>query len=452
MRILIVGGGVVGFNLAEELSLEGHDVSIVDNDHARIKKISERLDVMSVLGNGCRASILKKAGIEDARMVIAVTNIDEINIVVCILANKFGVKRKVARIRNEEFTGESQIVDPGEFFIDQAINPEQVIVEFIIDIIKTPGAMNVAEFADGEILLRGFDVPPDAPIVGRRLEELKEVYEMDSFLITAVSRKDSIIIPKGDYMIMPEDNIYILVAKDTLPLILPMLNKKVNEIQRVVIYGATLTGCSLAAELETMVRDVTIIEPSANRAEAAASMLSKTMVLHGEGTDIDLLKEANIDDADFFMALSGDDESNLLAALLGKKHGAKKVIIITNEPDYLPILDSIDMDIVINPRLITVGAILQYVRKGRIRSVVKLREGEAEVIELDTLPGSKVIDRKLREINFPDGSIVGAIIRNGEMIIPNGSSSIRAGESVVVFALPSAISKIEKLFGKKKIF
>ncbi|MBI5183484.1 MAG: Trk system potassium transporter TrkA [Nitrospinae bacterium] len=452
MRILIVGGGVIGFNIAEELSNEGHDISIVDIDHARIKRISERLDVMAVLGNGCRVSVLKKAGIEDAEMVLAVTNIDEINIVVCILANKFGVARKIARIRNEEFTGKTQIFDPREFFIDHAINQEQVIVESIIDMIKTPGAINVAEFADGEILLRGFDVPHDAPIVGRRLDELKEVSQMDSFLITAVYRKDNIIIPKGDYTIMPEDNIYILVAKNTLPLILPMLNKKVNEIQKVVIYGATFTGCSLAAELETIVRDVTIIEPSENRAEAAASMLSKTIVLYGEGTDFDLLKEANINEADFFMALSDDDELNLLSALLGKKHGAKKVIIITNEPDYLPILDSIDMDIVINPRLITVGAILQHIRKGRIHSVVKLREGEAEIIEFDVIPGSKVIDRKLKEIDFPEGSIVGAIIRNGEMIIPNGSSSIRAGESVVVFALPSAISKIEKLFGKKKLF
>lgn len=452
MRILIVGAGVVGYQLAEELSREGHDISIIGLDPAKIKKVTEKLDVMAFQGNACQPSILIKAGIKTSEMVIAASNIDEINIMICAMAHKFNVKKKIARIRNLEYTGSNKIFDPKELFVDTAINPDEIIIDFIAKVIETPGAMNVAEFAGGEIQLIGFEVSDDAPIVGKKLADLSGIYSLDSFLITGISRKGVMIIPKGEDRIQTGDHIYILVANDLLPLILPMLNKHVEEIQKIVIYGANTIGINVAKALEKKIDSVILIEPDTEKAESAASTLEKTTVLYGKATDQDLLKDANISNADFFMALSDDDESNLLSALLSKKEGAKKVIIITDEPDYLPILDSIDMDIVINPRLLTVGAILQYIRKGRIQSVVKLRENETEVIELTPDPKSSVVGKKLSQIKFPVGSIVGAIIRNGDMIIPYGDSIIGAGESVIVFALPQAIPKIEKLFGKKRLF
>lgn len=452
MRILIVGAGVVGFQLSEELSKEGHDVSIIDSDPAKIKKITEKLDVLAFLGNACQPSILIKAGIETSEMVIAASNVDEINIMVCTIANKFNVKKKIARIRNLEYTGNSRILDLKELFVDTAINPDQVIIDFIGKIMETPGTMNVAEFAGGKILLRGFDVSEDAPIVGKKLSELTSLYSLDSFLITGISRNGEMLIPKGEDHVQAGDHIYILVARDLLPLVLPMLTRHVDAIRKVVIYGANTIGVHIAKILEDKFQSVILIEPSTEKAESAASELTKTTVLHGEATDQDLLKDANVSNADFFMALSDDDESNLLASLLSKKQGAKKVLIITDKPDYLPILDSIEMDIVINPRLLTVGAILQYIRRGRIQSVVKLRENETEVIEMTPDPKSPVVGKKLAQIKFPKGSIVGAIIRNGDMIIPDGEAVIKTGERVIVFALPEAIPKIEQLFGKKKLF
>lgn len=452
MRILIVGAGVVGFQLSEELSKEGHDVSIIDSDPAKIKKITEKLDVLAFLGNACQPSILIKAGIETSEMVIAASNVDEINIMVCTIANKFNVKKKIARIRNLEYTGNSRILDLKELFVDTAINPDQVIIDFIGKIMETPGTMNVAEFAGGKILLRGFDISEDAPIVGKKLSELISLYSLDSFLITGISRNGEMLIPKGEDHVQAGDHIYILVARDLLPLVLPMLTRHVDAIRKVVIYGANTIGVHIAKILEDKFQSVILIEPNTEKAESAASELTKTTVLHGEATDQDLLKDANVSNADFFMALSDDDESNLLASLLSKKQGAKKVLIITDKPDYLPILDSIEMDIVINPRLLTVGAILQYIRRGRIQSVVKLRENETEVIEMTPDPKSPVVGKKLAQIKFPKGSIVGAIIRNEDMIIPDGEAVIKTGERVIVFALPEAIPKIEQLFGKKRLF
>lgn len=451
MQILIVGAGVVGYQLAEELSQEGHDISIIGLDPAKIKKVKEKLDVLAFQGNACQPSVLIKAGIETSEMVIAASNVDEINIMICAMAHKFNVKKKIARIRNLEYTGKDKIFDPKELFVDMAINPDEIIIDFIGKIIETPGAMNVAEFAGGEIQLRGFEIPGDAPIVGKKLFELNSIYSLDSFLITGISRNGEMIIPKGEDRIQTGDHIYILVARDLLPLILPMLNKHVDTIQKVVIHGANSIGLNVAKRLEEKIDSVILIEPNAEKAELAASTLNKTTVLYGGATDQDLLKDANISNADFFMALSDDHECNLLSSLLSKKQGAKKVIIITDNPDYLPILDSIDMDIVINPRLLTVGAILQHIRRGRIQSVVKLGENETEVIELIPDPKSPVVGKKLSQIKFPKGAIVGAIIRNGDMIVPYGESIIEAGESVIVFALPQAIPKIETLFGKRKL-
>ncbi|MEE8128319.1 MAG: NAD-binding protein, partial [Nitrospinaceae bacterium] len=237
MNILIVGAGIVGFNLAQELSHEGHDISIIDTDAEKIKLISEKLDVLAIRGNGCLPSTLLQGRIRDAEMVIAVTDKDEINLMVCFLAHKFEVKERFARLRNMELTGESQVFKPEELFVDHAINPAEIIIDSILKIIKTPGAVNVAEFADGQIFFRGFDVPEDAPLAGKTIEEIREVSELNAFLVVAIVREGKMIIPKYENRILAGDKIYILVDHDFLPLVLPMLNKQTDEIQKVIILG-----------------------------------------------------------------------------------------------------------------------------------------------------------------------------------------------------------------------
>ncbi len=285
MNILIVGAGIVGFNLAQELSHEGHDISIIDANPEKIKLISEKLDVLAVRGNGCLPSTLIQGRIRDAEMVIAVTDKDEINLMVCFLAHKFEVKERFARLRNMELTGESQVFKPEELFVDHAINPAEIIIDSILKIIKTPGAVNVAEFANGQIFFRGFDVPADAPLAGKTIEEIREVCELNAFLVVAIVREGKMIIPKYENRIQAGDKIYVLVDHDFLPLILPMLNRQVDEIQKIIIYGASQIAVHLARELNEFISDVSIIEPSLEKANEAADTLEDTVILHGSGTD-----------------------------------------------------------------------------------------------------------------------------------------------------------------------
>lgn len=453
MNILIVGAGIVGFNLAQELSHEGHDISIIDANPEKIKLISEKLDVLAVRGNGCLPSTLIQGRIRDAEMVIAVTDKDEINLMVCFLAHKFEVKERFARLRNMELTGESQVFKPEELFVDHAINPAEIIIDSILKIIKTPGAVNVAEFANGQIFFRGFDVPADAPLAGKTIEEIREVCELNAFLVVAIVREGKMIIPKYENRIQAGDKIYVLVDHDFLPLILPMLNRQVDEIQKIIIYGASQIAVHLARELNEFISDVSIIEPSLEKANEAADTLEDTVILHGSGTDPDLFNDINMKDADLFLALSNNDEMNILSALLAKKHGAKRAAVITNDPDYLPILDSIGIDVTINPRLITVSEILKHLRKGQVVNLYKLIEGEAEVLEIVISAESAAAGRLINQLHMPEHSIIGAVLRvDGEMVVPGGSTEILEGDTVIVVTLPDCIGKIEKIFGKKSSF
>ncbi len=453
MNILIVGAGIVGFNLAQELSHEGHDISIIDADYNKIKLISEKLDVLAIHGNGCLPSTLIQGRIRDAEMVIAVTDKDEINLMVCFLAQKFEIKERFARLRNMELTGDSQVFKPEELFVDHAINPAEIIIDSILKIIKTPGAVNVAEFADGQIFFRGFDVPEDAPLAGKSIEEIRDLCEMNSFLVVAIVRAGNLIIPKYENKIMAGDKIYVLVDKDFLPLVLPMLNRSVNEIQKIIIFGASSVAIHLARELDKFIDDISIIEPSLDKANEAADLLEHAVILHGSGTDPDLFNDINMKDADLFLALSNNDEMNILSALLAKKHGAKRAVVITNDPDYLPILDSIGMDVTINPRMITVSETLKHLRKGQVVNLFKLIEGEAEVLEIAPNADSAVVGKRINQLNMPEQSIIGAVLRkNGEMVVPRGATEILEGDTVIVATLPDCIGKIEKIFGKKSLF
>jgi len=451
MRILIVGAGIVGYNLAQELSQEGHDIAIVDQDPERIRRVTDTLDVMAVEGNACLPSVLMQAGIKSSEMLIAVTEKDEINLLSCFLASRFNVPKRFARLRNMEFTDHRKVFSPEELFIDQAINPGHIIVDTILKILETPGVVSVAEFADGDVLLREFDVPENAPLAGKTIQDIRTITQMDSFLIVAIVRDGELVIPKDSDILQAGDRFYTLIDKEFLPFLLPMLNRTLDQVEKIIIYGATSTAIHLAQALEEDLRDVCIIEPSRERAHKAADKLKRTVVQHGSGTDMDLFNEINMKDADFFLALSHDDENNILSALLAKKHGAKRALVITHDPEYLPILNSIGMDITINPRLITVSAILKHLRKGRVMSVFKLIE-DAEVMEIGVEEDSSIVDKQIGKINFPKGAIIGALLRQGEMMLPRADVTIEAGDSVILVALPGTIEKIEKLFGRKRSF
>jgi len=452
MRILITGAGVVGTSLAEQLSMEGHEVSLVDSDPDVLRSAADKLDILTVAGSASSPRTLEAAGIADAEMVIAVTQSDEVNMIVCALAAAKGVPVKIARIRNEEFSGDNPSFDPVAFGIDKAINPEQVAVDYIIKYINTPGATDVADFAGGRVLMRGFMVHDNMPIANHTLIELKQMDAMKSVLIVGIYRGGKLSIPnKGDVVVRPGDNIFAVMSRDALEDFLTLLGKQKGETRKLVIYGATLTGIGLAAQMEEQVSNIVLIEPDPDRARMASQKLGSTLVLQGEGTDLDTLREAGVSTADYFAAVSSDNEDNLMASLLAKKEGAGRAIVLTSEPRYISVFKSIGLEVVINPRLITAGMILQHVRKGRVLSAIPIRDSAAEVLELHVQERTRGVGKPLRKTwkKFDGGSIVGAIIRDSELIIPDGNSVIQPGDDVIVFALPDAIDDVEGLFVKK---
>jgi len=452
MKILIIGAGAVGFSIAKQLSAEGHDISVVDANPKLTRKITEKLDVSITTGNATSPGVLESAGVEEAHMILAVTTSDEVNIVASILASKYGndKKIKIARIRNSEFTGNNSILKDNGFCIDHMINPEQIIVESIIKILETPGATFAVDFPIGDVILRGFHVPDDAPLVGLKFSELEDIEYTDSFLIVYIQRDDEMITPSHSTTILPDDNIFVLISKAGLPYFLPMVNRRADEVEKVIIYKASRTGMLLAEMLESSPISVTMIEPEKDKAVMAAAALRTAVVLHGDATEIDVLKDAAVEVTDIFIALSENEQTNLLASLLAKKNGAKKTIVLTNEPELVHIINQVDVDVVVNPRLVTASAILQHVRRGQILSIAKLGDSEAEAIELIAEEGSEIVRKPLQKIRFPKKTILGAIIRNNTMLLPKGIEAINPGESVVVFTLPDDIERVQALFSKKK--
>lgn len=447
MRILIVGAGVVGSNLASHLSLEGHDIAVIDSRAEIVRRLSERLDIYAVHGDGGSPSVLEQAGIRESPMVIAVTESDTLNMTVCLLAHQRGVDKKIARVRNPEYASLKE-----SFHIDLMINPEELAVELILKLVEVPGTREVADFADGRLLLRAFEVQADSKITGKYLHEVKPLMENSPILVVGISRGEEFLIPSGKDRFYAGDRILVLLPKGSLPRFLPLLNLDQGPPEKAVLYGAGGLGIAVARRLEGILEKVVVIDPDEERATSASSTLFESLVLRGTATDLDLLWEADIQTADYFIALSSDDESNVMSSLLAKKHGAKRTIVLTQQPDYVPILDSIGLDIIINPRLITVSAILRHLRRGRILSVVKFHERGGEAIELVAMPHSGAVGRPLKNLKLPKGAIVGAVFHGDDVVIPDGETTIEANQRLIVFALPEAIPKVENLFSRKKLF
>ncbi len=449
MKILIVGAGVVGESLAEQLSLEGHKVAIVDSNRQRINALSEKLDVLAVHGNAGMPSVLARAGIRSAEMVIAVTDVDEVNLVVAMMAARLKVKHRIARIRNQEYMDESCVLPLKELGIDHVINADPAIVNALAHMIEIPGSSDFATLAGGQVLMLGFDISEDSPAAGRTLSELAEVGDVDAFLILYITRGDKVIVPKGHHTIEPGDNIHLLVSADTVQFIAPLIHRRQMEVHEVIIGGASRIGVQLAQAIQDKVDQVFLIEPDQQKAEDAANLLKNVTVLNGEETDLDVIEEASLDKCDLFCAVSDDDKRNMMSALLAKKHSNTKTAVLVHQPEYVPVLDSLGVQIVVNPRLVTVGEILMHVRRGHVHSVTRLAESRAEIIEMTADEGSKAVKAPLKDLKFPENALLGAIVRNGIMQIPKGDTQVAPGDTVVIFSLPDAIPRIEKLFSQR---
>jgi len=452
MRIVIVGAGAVGFNLATELSREGYDVSIIESNPSLIKRINDKLDVQSVNGSGTDVKTLDKAGVKDADFLIAVTNIDEVNQVACMMGDAIGAHRKIARIRNNDFTCKDPIISKRDFHINRIINPDEVTINYILKIMESPGASLASEFAKGEIQFRGFDITGNEGLCDQPLFKLKENFSEFSFLIAAIKRDEKIIIPKGMDELKPGDRIYMLMTMDGYAHFQNLLPGGSGKTQKVIIAGAGKIGLELARRLEKKVDMLALIDNDPEVCQIASTSLQKGLAVRGDIMDDDVAKEVHMENADFFVAAFEDDHLNLISSLLAKKRGVKRTAVIIHDPDIVPILGSLDLDVVVNARLITVEEILRFVKPGKVLSVKKIGDSEAEVIEVVVGKGSKAIGKSLRELKLPKGALVGAIYRSGIAIIPDGNSEIALGDRVVAFVLPKVGKKLEMLFaGRKRI-
>ena len=452
MRIIIVGAGRIGSNLAQSLAQEKNEVYLVESNEEVARKADEKLDVKVVFGNGADPDTLKKVQVDDADLVIAVTMSDETNMVVCSLADFFGAKRQVARVRNTALSRELGVSGYKHFNIDEIINPEEVAAQSIVKTVCAPGAKEVGDFADGSILLRGFDVSKKSPLIGSKLEDFSDEDFPWPFLIVAIKRDKKVLIPKGETQVQEGDRIYVLLPKGSLGEFLAFVDPNNRIPKKIIIYGASNTGVYVAQSLSENIRDIIILEEDSTIAESVAERLVSTRVINGSASEKDILTECGIEAADIFIATTNNDHSNLISAVLAKKMGAKTTIITTQQPDYMSIVDALAIDVIINPHLLAVEQILSYVRGKTVSSITKLLDCKAEALELVVEKDSPVTKGYVKDISFPKNSIIGAICSGSKASLAKGDTLIKEGDKVIVFCKETDLKKVQSFFVCKRKF
>ena len=456
MRIVILGAGRVGASVAESLVSEQNDITVVDTDAARLAELQDRLDLRTVVGNGAQPSVLREAGTEDADMVIATTPSDETNLVACHLAAQvFNVPTRIARVRSPDFQDHPELVGEGAFSVDHLIVPEHTVTESIVKLVEFPEALQVLEFAGGRVCLIAMRAYAGGLLVQRPIREIRaHIPNVDSRIV-AIFRGESTIAPDGDTMIEPGDEVFIVAASEHIRTVMTELRKMDKPVRRVMLAGGGRIGLRLAKRLSGRL-DVRIIEPDLKRCELLASQLpSGTLVLHGDATDEDLLEEESVGEMDLFCALTSSDEDNIMASLLAKKMGARRVLALVNRRAYADVVEGGRIDIAIVPAQATIGELLTHVRRGDVAAVHSLRRGAAEALEAiahGDSKSSKVVGRRIEQLDLPPGTIIGAIVRarsNGksEVLMAHHDTVIESEDHVIVFvANKRMIPKVEKLF------
>ena len=446
MRVIIVGAGEVGYHLAERLSQENQDVVVVDTDPDRAGRASELLDVMTVVGNGASIPVLEEAGIREARILLAVTSQDEVNLISCLAATRLGVDYTIARISNPDYYASGSVLSRERLGIDLMINPEREAARETFQLLRSAAATDVANFAEGRVQLIGLVVREKAPVCGKTLAELGEQYQDYHYVTVAIVRDGKTIIPDGASTIEAGDQIYMLSPLQEVAAIPPLAGYEPFELKRVMIAGGSAEGQFLAEILEEHGIECTILDNDRRRCLELAEALPKSLVLHADATDLELLDMEGVSGIDGFVAATGHDETNLLASLLAKSVGARKVVSLIEKFDYLPLVPRVGLDAAVSPRMSTVNAILRYVRRGRVMTVATLKGIEAEAIEFRVAEDSPIANQTIADLPFPPGGVIGTIIRGDTIIIPRGKDRILPGDEVIVFALPEALPEIEKFF------
>lgn len=448
MRIIIVGGGVVGFSLAEYLRYEHHDIVLIERERAVYEQIIDKTDIQLILGNGSSPRLLEAGGIRDADMVIAVTPNDELNILVCGIARQYNVETRIARIRSSEFRDGDASIDLGDMGVTRIIDPESVVVDSIVQFIETPGATDAVNFQGGNVLMRGYRVTADMPLVGKSLVDIRRESEDHPMLFIAALRGGEAIIPDGDYVIQKGDDIFGIFHRSSLDAYLKLFNHSGRESKNVIIAGDSLTSLLLAEAVRNVAEKVVLIDRDAEHAEHAANILNNVEIIHGEATDSGILNEVYVRNADFFIAASNESEYNVLSTLLAKAEGAREAMAIITDIKHDRLYASIGIDHIIHPRLAIAREILESINRGQIGRIVRIRNLDIEAIRITAEENSPITGKPLQHIRskIQKGSIIGTILRGDEMIIPGGNTIIEPGDQMIVITYTRNVARVRKLF------
>ncbi len=451
MKIVILGAGQVGTSMAEILSLEANDITLIDRNPNQLEGLQDRLDIRTIIGNGPHPNILEQAGIEDADLLLAVTDHDEVNMAACQIAHTlYRTPKKIARIRATEYLTHPEIFCNESIPIDFIISPEQIITQQILALIENPGALQVVEFAGGRIQLVGVRAYFGGPLVGHELRDLRKHLPMINTRVAAVYRHDRPIIPLGETIIEPDDEVFFIAAKAHIREVMSELRSVETPGRRVILAGAGNIGLRLARTLEDNDYRVKLIERNPERIREVANLLEDTVVLHGDAADQELLWQENIDQTEVFCALTNADEANILSGMLAKRLGAKHAIALVSRSAYVDLIESSVLDVAISPQLATVGTLLTHIRRGDMVAVHSLRRGAAEAIEAiahGDPATSQVVGRRIDEISLPPGTTLSALVRGDDVIIAKGSTVIEAEDHVIIFVIDKQrIPEVERLF------
>lgn len=465
MKIVILGAGQVGSSIAENLVSEANDITVVDTNSERLKKLQDRFDLRTVSGNAAHPATLAQAGARDADMLLAVTQSDETNMVACKLgATMFNIPTKIARIRSADYLSHPEIFAPENFAVDLPICPEQVITDYIAKLLEFPESLQVLEFAGGKVSLVAVRAFHGGPLVGHELQYLRQLMPSTETRVAAIFRQDSPIIPEGNTVVEAGDEVFFIAATEHIRGVMRELRRRDKPVKRVMIGGGGNIGRRLARAIEDRY-DVKIIEFSKVTAERLAAELNKTLVLTGDVTDEELLETENIGDMDVYCALTNDDENNIMSSLLARRMGARKVIALINRGSYVNLVQAGQIDIAISPAQATIGTLLAHVRRGDCVAVHSLRRGAAEALELvahGDARSSRVVGKTVEQIDLPKGATIGAIVRrrerpgteanrkpeyDDEVIIAHHDTLIEPDDHVIVFVVNKRmVSRVEKLF------
>ncbi len=451
MKVIICGAGQVGWQIARHLSGEKNDVTVVDNNPALVHRAMDTLDVQGVAGFASYPGVLEQAGARDADMVIAATHSDEVNMVTCQVAHSvFAVPRKIARLRAQAYLEQqySDLFRRDHLPIDVVISPEREVAEAALRRLAVPAAFDTESFLDGKARLLGISLDEDCPALDTSLRQLTDLFSTLRAVVVGVRRRGRLFVPDPDDQLFVGDQIHVFAVAEDVGRTLEIFGKPARPAERVVILGGGNVGLAVARALEARPDKARakVIELSRAVAERAADALERTVVLHGDGMDIEILREAGVERADAILAVTDDDKVNLLASVRGKAAGAQMAISLVNDPSLVSLMDPLDIDAYINPRATTVSSILRHIRHGKVRAVYSIGDAEAEVIEAQVLGTSPIAGCRIRDIDLPEGALIGMILKaDGSVVRPTGATRIEENDVVTIFSLASDVPEVERL-------